>query len=226
MARVLDLTRELVNRLPEKVDAQGPVRVSTAHPDYYDTTADTILAAMDPDHGLWVFAIGSLIWNPRCPVVARRPAHVRGWRRSFCLGPMMRHRGNPDAPGRMLSLDRGGECPGIILQMDPDNIRDSLIGLLKLEPPIPPEWVQAETEHGNVPAIAFAIRPDFAMYAPEPPEDELADLLASAVGTVGSMADYLLNTVTELEKAGVHDPYMWRLQKLVAERLARLPLRA
>ena len=40
------------------------------------------------------------------------------------------------------------------------------------------------------------------------------------------MAEYLLNTVTELGKAGVHDPYLWRLQAMVADRLARLPERA
>ena len=37
------------------------------------------------------------------------------------------------------------------------------------------------------------------------------------------MADYLLNTITELEKAGMHDPHLWRLQELVAARLERLP---
>ena len=37
------------------------------------------------------------------------------------------------------------------------------------------------------------------------------------------MAEYLLNTVTELELAGVHDLHLWRLQEMVAERLERLP---
>jgi cation transport protein ChaC len=36
------------------------------------------------------------------------------------------------------------------------------------------------------------------------------------------MADYLLNTVIHLEKAGIHDPHLWRLQDLVAARLERL----
>jgi cation transport protein ChaC len=37
------------------------------------------------------------------------------------------------------------------------------------------------------------------------------------------MAEYLLNTVTELERHGVHDLHLWRLQEMVAERLERLP---
>jgi cation transport protein ChaC len=36
------------------------------------------------------------------------------------------------------------------------------------------------------------------------------------------MPDYLLNTITHLEAAGVHDPGLWRMQALVAERLEGL----
>ena len=65
--------------------------------------------------------------------------------------------------------------------------------------------------------------PGFPLYRPEPAMDELADMLASAVGHIGTMAEYLLNTVTELERAGVHDLHLWQLQEMVAERLERLP---
>jgi cation transport protein ChaC len=39
------------------------------------------------------------------------------------------------------------------------------------------------------------------------------------------MAEYLHNTVTHLQAMGIEDDYLWRMQALVAERLARLPLR-
>jgi cation transport protein ChaC len=38
------------------------------------------------------------------------------------------------------------------------------------------------------------------------------------------MAAYLFNTVTHLEAMGIRDAYLWRMQALVAERLARLPV--
>lgn len=60
------------------------------------------------------------------------------------------------------------------------------------------------------------------LYRPEPGADNLADILAQGVGYVGTMAEYLLNTVTELARAGIHDPHLWRLQEMVAERLERL----
>lgn len=123
----------------------------------------------------------------------------------------------------MLSLDRGGQCWGVAMRMNPENLQESLIGLLQKEPPCPPEWVMAETDGKQVPAIAFTVNSDWELYHPEPPIEELADILSTSVGHIGSMADYLLNTITELEGAGIHDPHLWQLQDMVAERLERLP---
>jgi cation transport protein ChaC len=216
------LTRELVNRLPQQVDKRGPDISGDVAPDYHETAADEILSKMQSSEPLWVFAIGSLIWNPTFDAAETRPALVSGWQRAFCYGPDTRRRGNPDAPGLMLSLDQGGECWGIALRMSDENLRANLIDLLDREPPCPVEWVTAETSQGPVRAIAFTASRVFWAYQPEPPEDQVADALASAVGHLGSMADYLLNTVTQLENAGIHDPYLWRMQDLVAQRLERL----
>ncbi len=50
-------------------------------------------------------------------------------------------------------------------------------------------------------------------------EAEIADVLATAVGSRGSMAEYLHQTVEHLDQMGIHDPHLWRLQHLVAERI-------
>lgn len=224
MKRKIRLTRDLVNKLPERVDERGPDRLSEPDPEYYVCTAEDILSKLGPDDELWVFAIGSLIWNPRFDVAERRTAVAGGWKRSFCYGPETRFRGSPAAPGYMLSMDRGdGDCWGVALRMAPGDLTASLVNLLKQEPPFPPEWVELKTESGVVPAIAFTAFTDFFGYQPEPPDSELADILASAVGHVGSMADYLLNTIIQLEEAGIHDPHLWNLQELVAERLESMP---
>jgi cation transport protein ChaC len=223
MPRTLRLTRDLVNLLPTRVDERGPPGVeSLPASDYHEKAAAKIMSERSSSGEMWVFAAGSLIWNPRCPVIERRHATIRGWRRSFCYGPDMRFRGSPDAPGLMMSLDHGDQCQGIVLRVSPDDLKDSLIYLLKQEPPFPIEWVEAETKNGKVAAIAFTAYREFVRYQPEPPVEEVADVLASSVGHFGSMADYLLNTVIHLEKAGIHDPHLWRLQELVAARLERL----
>ena len=51
-------------------------------------------------------------------------------------------------------------------------------------------------------------------------EDEVADRLAATCGHWGSAADYLYNVVRNLEERGIHDRHLWRLQQLVAERIA------
>ena len=52
-------------------------------------------------------------------------------------------------------------------------------------------------------------------------DEEVADALATAVGHRGSMAEYLHNTVRHLEKLGLRDRHLWRLQEMVAERIEK-----
>jgi cation transport protein ChaC len=52
--------------------------------------------------------------------------------------------------------------------------------------------------------------------------DEVADVVSKAAGHWGSCAEYLRNTVSHLEELGIHDRNLWRLQRLVAEKIASL----
>jgi glutathione-specific gamma-glutamylcyclotransferase len=47
----------------------------------------------------------------------------------------------------------------------------------------------------------------------------VADHIATACGENGASAEYLLETVLKCEELGIHDPFLWRLQALVAERM-------
>ena len=223
MAQHIRLTQELVNRLPCRVDDPGPMARALVPDEYYGRVGADILARVG-EGPLWVFAFGSILWKRRFAVVEERAALVRGWHRKFCLGPDTRYRGNPDQPGVMLSLDRGGQCRGMVLRMDCTGRAVALDDLLRNEPPEPPVWVRAMTPLGEVRAMAFATSTGFEGYCGGICEGEIADRLASAVGMWGSMAEYLFNTVSHLEAMGIRDAYLWRMQGLVAERLARLPL--
>ena len=221
----LALTPELVARLPRQVEDPGPMARAEVPDAWYPATVRAVTAQVPQDGQLWVFAFGSILWKRRFAVVEERAAQVRGWHRKFCLGPDTRYRGNPGAPGVMLSLDRGGQCRGMVLRMDSDGRDAALEDLLRHEPPVPPAWVRAQTPQGEVRAIAFVTRKAFEGYCGQLCEAEVADRLASAVGMWGSMAEYLHNTVTHLQAMGIKDAYLWRMQALVAERLARLPRR-
>ena len=82
-------------------------------------------------HGpLWVFAYGSLLWNPEFPIAERRIARVSGWHRSFCMRSI-HHRGTEADPGLVLALDEmaGAHCDGLALRVAPGAEAETLAAL-------------------------------------------------------------------------------------------------
>jgi|GEM_PF-5094147 len=53
----------------------------------WEAVADSLLANAPVDGQIWIFAYGSLIWNPEFDFVEERLGTARGWRRSFCAPP-------------------------------------------------------------------------------------------------------------------------------------------
>ena len=126
----------------------------------------------------------------------------------------------------MMGLDRGGQCRGMVLRLVPEYIEDSLGKLFRrelvLKPPVyVPRWLPAHTSDGPVQALSFAVNRKHERYVGRLALDHVADLLSTAAGPRGSCAEYLYNTVAHLEELGIRDRNLWRLQKLVAERLSR-----
>jgi cation transport protein ChaC len=214
------LTPDLVARVHRHIPDPGPMARETLVPkDWHETTAKTLRAKLAPGEPLWVFGIGSLIWRSPIAFSARRVGTVRGWHRSFCLGWDTRYRGNPENPGLMLSLDRGGSCKGVALMIDGARLDADLVPLLQREPPLMPRWVTVATEDGPLRAIAFACDRGYVSYVGRLTPERVADHLATAVGFWGSMAEYVMNTVAGLEEIGIHDRRMWHMQELVAARI-------
>ena len=76
------------------------------------------LAAKPKGAGWWVFAYGSLLWNPLFPVAEMRPAVVGGLHRRFCLWSLA-SRGTRECPlagVAGVNLDRGAIEPAGLLQ--------------------------------------------------------------------------------------------------------------
>ena len=191
--------------------------------DFRAFTDEILAGARDPGQ-VWVFAYGSLIWKPACEFVEIRTGVVRGWHRAFCLGWNTIFRGSERNPGLMLALDRGGSCKGAVYRLPPGGEAEAVELLCRREmlfkpSPFPPRWVSVSTEEGPVRAFTFCIDRKSGRYVSGLKEDQIADVLSTAVGGRGSMVEYLFHTVQHLEQLGIHDPHLWRLQELVAQRL-------
>lgn len=167
-----------------------------------------------------VFAYGSLIWNPGFAVQARRRATAIGWHRDFSIS-LDHFRGSPDRLGLMLALASGGCCDGVVLEIEAGTEDQSLRAILRRELVAHEmadnaRWIEVDTAQGRQQALTFYADPVGVQLADLPIEAQ-AQRLARAAGAAGSGAEYLLRTVLGLAELGIHDDYIWTLQKLVAE---------
>jgi glutathione-specific gamma-glutamylcyclotransferase len=223
-SRQMALTPDLVAQVHRVLDDPGPNPNWVYHSEEdYDAVVQTLLTSRPDGPDTWLFAYGSLIWKPEMEHVEIREGTARGWHRSFCFR-IMRFRGTTDQPGLMMSLDRGGQCQGVLFRLAPQNLEAQLGRLVRREitvkpPNNLPQWISVETESGPVRALAFVINRKSRFYVGKLSAEEVADVLARACGHWGSGAEYLCNTVSHLEQHGIHDRGLWRLQELVAGKI-------
>lgn len=71
-------------------------------------------------------------------------------------------------------------------------------------------------------AVVFAADRKGPNYVTGLAREEIASVLCAAVGHWGSGAEYLMQTVDQLERLGIRDSHLWRLQQLVAQKLLAL----
>ncbi|MDP3195587.1 gamma-glutamylcyclotransferase [Tabrizicola sp.] len=223
----LSLTPDHIARVHRVVADAGPaVGVEQQTDADYAGWVERILDAHPcPDRPIQLFAYGSLIWKPEMEHRAERPAVARGYHRAFCLR-IHRFRGTVDEPGLMMALDRGGQCRGVIYELPPDDPALILDRLFRREFTVKPinsmpRWLTVETADGPLRALGFVMNRDSPYYAGRLPPEAVARTLSRACGHWGSGAEYLLNTVTQLDARGIRDAGLWRLQGLVAEEIDR-----
>jgi cation transport protein ChaC len=191
---------------PDKADAEPPRRLF----------AELRRGAQE----VWVFAYGSLIWEPDFAHTEALPALLRGWHRRCCLYSFD-YRGTRTRPGLVLGLDRGGSCRGIAFRLAPERLAHSLDRLWRREmaPPPPvyePRLLPIATRRGRRAALGFTVRRDRPDYAGRLPLDVAARLIALANGSRGSCRDYLEETLRHLAAYGIVDAPLRRLGERVA----------
>ncbi|WP_051329351.1 gamma-glutamylcyclotransferase [Geminicoccus roseus] len=219
------LTEDLVSRVYRQVPDPGPhLDLVPLEDDDYRRMTARLMEEIDPRQGLWIFAYGSLLWNPTFRYAEHRVGTVHGWHRSYCLH-LTRWRGTPEEPGLMLALERGGACKGVLFRLPAGEEAKDIELLLRREIGFKESgnrwrWFDARTDQGMVRALGFVANHACSYYRPEPPLEQTVAMLARACGHGGSCAEYLYKTVASLEQYGIHDRHLWRLQDRVAEQIA------
>ena len=162
------------------------------------------------------------MWKPETAFDAVRPAIVDGWQRRFCLW-QRRYRGSREWPNLMLALDVGGSCAGLVYRLEGGDLKARFAPIWKREMiayGYEARWVEASTEQGPVPALAFVAWKEGPRYAGSLGDEEIASAIASACGHVGPGAEYLLETAAKCAELGIEDEHLFRIEALVARRLA------
>jgi len=180
----------------------------------------TTLAAKPKGAGWWVFAYGSLLWNPIFPVAEMRPGTLSGLHRRFCLWSLA-SRGTRDFPGLVLGLDHGGACRGVAMRLPSMLALDELHLLWRREMvtgSYRPSWVKVRTDGREIIALAFVVRRDHLQYARGLSLDQQVAVLGRACGAFGSSLDYLERTRVALVAHGIVDPYLEHLAEQIAAR--------
>lgn len=188
--------------------------------------ADTLGSQPDDEPGVWVFAYGSLMWNPKVSFDRRAVATLHDWHRSFCL-QMVIGRGSAESPGRMLALEAGGCTHGVALRLPVETMRGDLKVLWIREMVLGsyrPTWARVTRDDGaQSHAIAFVANEMSAQYRADSRVATIAPLIATATGAIGSNAEYVFRLREALSYCDLSDDYVEALAAEIRRYHAKEP---
>ncbi|NKB54547.1 MAG: gamma-glutamylcyclotransferase [Rhizobiaceae bacterium] len=157
---------------------------------------------------LWVFAYGSLMWDPAVRFDEVRRAMISSHSRLFILKDIHGGRGTAESPGLMAALDVGPGCEGLVFRIAENLVEPETHILWKREQAGPfykPRFVDATTSQGSVTALTFVANHDSEAIDAGLTRDEQIRFLAEGSGFLGSSLDYLRNIKTHFDALGIHD---------------------
>jgi glutathione-specific gamma-glutamylcyclotransferase len=164
----------------------------------------------------WVFAYGSLMWNPGFTHVACQPGVVHGYHRQLCVRSH-HYRGTPEKPGVVFGLMPGGSCQGVAYGVEaaqwPETehyLRErELITHVYREVSVK---VRLRDSAEIMPALTYVVVPGHAQSMPGLSLEAIESLVREGVGLAGRNLDYVLKTWDRMQGLGLSDH---RLEQLV-----------
>lgn len=160
------------------------------------------------DCDLWIFAYGSLMWDPAFIFSEVRRGRIIGYHRRFCLKDTLGARGTREFPGLMAALDEGDECNGLVFRIAKDRVETESEIVWRREmlaPAYKPIFAEVHTEFGPVEALSFAADHSADMIDSGITRAEQVRFIATGCGFLGSSFEYLENLHTHFTLLGVSD---------------------
>ncbi len=156
----------------------------------------------------WVFAYGSLIWNPEFRSIRRMRAKLEGYHRSLCLYST-HYRGTKECPGLVFALDNGGSCEGVAYEVSND-IWEDVDHLLRKRELVSDAYDEVMhyvtlSNGRSVFARTYVMNHASGQYAGHLSSAEIVEIVKRGEGCAGTCLDYVANTAQELKKLGIQD---------------------
>lgn len=165
---------------------------------------------------LWIFAYGSLMWDPCVTFAEVRRAQAVDHARKFILKDTLGGRGTANAPGLMVALDTspGTICNGLVFRIEADLVEAETARLWRRERLVPAYnevWVSAETAQGVVRAATFRADHGSALIDTTLSFEEKVRYTATGSGFLGSSLDYIRGISKHFREMKIDDPEVARL---------------
>ena len=160
------------------------------------------------DRDLWVFAYGSLMWDPAFHFAEVRRGRVSGFARRFILKDTFGPRGTQETPGLMAALDEGPGCEGLVFRIAADEAeresgmfwRRELIAFS-----YKPVFAEVETAFGAVEALTVVADRTSDFIRPELTRDEQVRYIATGKGFLGTSMQYIENIAEHFAALKIED---------------------
>ena len=174
-----------------------------------------------PSGDMWVFAYGSLMWNPGFAHVQAGLARIYGYRRALCVWSWV-HRGSEAHPGLVLGLDRGGSCVGVAHRV-PEAERAATVAYLYARELVTHVYLPVVRRVrvaglGAVQALTFVVDRRHPQYAGELAPADAARTIRGARGQSGPNPEYLANTLAHMDELGIRCPRLRAIERALAGR--------
>lgn len=167
------------------------------------------------DQDLWVFAYGSLIWDPAFDFAEIRRAHAPHAARRFILRDIGGGRGSKDRPGVMAALDQGDGCDGVVFRIRATDLPDETYRIWLRERvghAYQPAFIPVTTAHGNVEALTFLADHSAPFIKADMSYAEQVRYCATGKGFLGTSLAYVENLAAHFDALGIHDAALLQLR--------------